>query len=67
MRGWRFNKRYDDNRMLYAVHATLDVLEGLEGDSLAERHLSNRSGPGGRPGSTDLTVARGGGSGSGRW
>ena len=37
MRGWRFSKRYDDNRMLYAVHATFDVLDGLEGDSLAER------------------------------
>lgn len=37
MRGWRFSKRYDDNRMLLAVHATFDVLDGLEGASLDER------------------------------
>lgn len=37
LRGWRFAKRYDDNRMLRAVHATFDVLDGLEGASLAAR------------------------------
>lgn len=37
MRGWRFTKRYDDSRMLLAVGATFDVLDGLEGVSLAER------------------------------
>lgn len=37
MRGWRFAKRYDDSRMLLAVYATFDVLDGLEGASLAER------------------------------
>ena len=39
MRGWRFNKRYDDSRMLLAVDATFDVLDGLEGVSLAERWI----------------------------
>ena len=37
MRDWRFNKRYDDSRMLLAVDATFGVLDGLEGVSLAER------------------------------
>lgn len=35
--GWRFTKRYDDSRMLSVVHATFDVLDKLEGVSLAER------------------------------
>ncbi len=37
MDGWRFAKRYDDSRMLTAVRATLDVLDCIEGATLAER------------------------------
>jgi len=37
MRGWRFVRRYDDSRMLSAVRATLDVIDEIEGDSLADR------------------------------
>jgi hypothetical protein len=37
MRGWRFARRYDDSRMLSAVHATFDVLDDLDGASLADR------------------------------
>ena len=37
MHGWRFTSATTTSRMLLAVHATFDVLDGLEGASLAER------------------------------
>lgn len=37
MRGWRFTKRYDDSRMLAVVRATFDVLDTVDGDTLADR------------------------------
>lgn len=37
MRRWRFTKPYDNSRMLSPARATFDVLDGLEGASMAER------------------------------
>lgn len=34
---WRFTKRYDDSRMVAVVRATFDVLDRMDGDTLADR------------------------------